>query len=119
MLRRWLGDRGERRAERFLKTQGLRTLARNWQCRHGEVDLVMLDRDQLVFVEVRVRSGIAFGDAADSVDQGKQARLIRTASMFLAAHPEHGDRACRFDVVAMSGERAPVEWIADAFQARG
>ena len=119
MLRRWLGDRGERKAERFLKSRGLRTVDRNWQCRHGEVDLVMLDGDQLVFIEVRVRTMAGFGDAAASVDASKQARLIRTASMYLAAHPEHSERACRFDVAAMSGEGSPVEWIADAFQVSG
>lgn len=116
MLRRLLGDRGERRAERSLKRHGLRTLTRNWSCRHGEIDLVMLDGDLLVFVEVRVRSASAFGGAADSVNHGKQQRLIRAASMFLAEHREHGHRGCRFDVAAMDGQDAPVEWIKGAFE---
>lgn len=121
MLRHLLGLRGERRAERYLKREGLRTVARNWRCRFGEIDLVMAHGDTLVFVEVRVRGESGFGDAADSVHAGKQARLARSASMFIAAHGEWQERPCRFDVVAIDASAGTdaLRWIRGAFDAGG
>ncbi|MBY6203976.1 YraN family protein [Halomonas denitrificans] len=119
MLRRWRGLRGERRALRHLQAAGLRLVARNWQCRFGEIDLVMADGETLVFVEVRVRAASDFGDAADSVHPGKQSRLVRAASMFVATHGEWQQRACRFDVVAIDGSAGAdaLRWIRGAFDA--
>lgn len=119
MQKRLLGQRGERQAERFLRARGLRTVSRNWRCRHGELDLVATDGESLIFVEVRLRSPRGFGGGADSVHAGKQQRLIRAASMYLAEHPDWQQRPCRFDVVAIDGESDRLDWIVDAFQADG
>lgn len=73
----------------------------------------MHDGDVLVFVEVRYRHSSAFGSAAETVDRRKQARLRAAASHYLVKHAI--DRACRFDVVAISGDEARVEWLRDAF----
>ena len=65
---RTLGDHAEQFVLGFLKNKGLRPVTRNYRCRHGEVDLIMLDGDCLVFVEVRYRSSRSFAQAALTVD---------------------------------------------------
>lgn len=114
-----IGRRAERRAERFLKRKGLRTLTRNYTRRSGEIDLVMLDGETLVFVEVRYRGPGAWGGGLDSVDRDKQRRLARTAALYLNDHPEHRFREARFDVVAASGANYGIacEWTPNAFEA--
>ncbi len=116
MLRRILGQRGERHAENHLKRQGLRPLARNWHCRHGELDLVMADRDWVVFVEVRLRAATRFADGIDSIDQAKRRRLVRAAAHFLARHADLAERPCRFDVVAIDGPDQRLTWTRHAFE---
>ena len=113
------GARAESLARRHLGAAGLAEVARNWRCRAGELDLVMRDAATLVFVEVRYRRSDAFGGARASVDARKQARLIRVAEHFLAAHRDLAELPCRFDVVAISGpeEACSLEWIRDAFGA--
>lgn len=117
MLKRLIGQRSEQQAERWLQRHGLKTVARNWSCRHGEIDLVMIDGDSLVFVEVRMRSRRGFGSGADSVHSRKQRKLIHAASMFLAEHSEWQDRPCRFDVLSIDGPAGQEEWIKAAFEA--
>lgn len=126
-MKRWLGKplaarrgrRAERRAERFLKRKGLRTLARNYQRRSGEVDLVMLDGETLVFVEVRYRGAGAWSSGLESVQRAKQQRLMRTAALYLEEHPQQRLRNARFDVVSASRRnyRIVCEWIPNAFEA--
>ena len=113
-----LGHRAERRAERFLRGRGLVTLSRNYARRTGEIDLVMLDGETLVFVEVRYRGHGALS-GLESVDRRKQARLGRTAALFLNDYPQHRFRAARFDVVAAFRQnyRIACEWTPDAFEA--
>ncbi len=108
----------EDRALRELGKAGLRLLARNVRYRFGEIDLVMRERDMLVFVEVRLRSARGFGDAGDSVDTHKQRRLISAASAYLAANPGLATLPCRFDVVGFvdAQDNSPMEWIKDAFR---
>jgi len=108
------GFAAERRALDYLLSQGLRPIARNFRVRVGELDLIMGDADELVFVEVRRRASAGFGGAAASVTAAKRARVRRAAQAFLAA--TFGSRrwpALRFDVVAIDGER--IEWIRAAF----
>ncbi|HVT31277.1 MAG TPA: YraN family protein [Rhodanobacteraceae bacterium] len=113
------GDRFEDLALARLQTAGLSLVARNYRCRYGEIDLVMRDRDTIVFVEVRYRRSGRFGGGIDSVDAGKRAKLVRSASAFLADHPRLADRACRFDVVAIGddGGAPSFDWRRDAFDA--
>jgi putative endonuclease len=109
------GAQAEDLACAHLERAGLRLLTRNYRCPQGEVDLVMDDRDTLVFVEVRYRRSDAFGTPAETVDRRKQARLQAAAGHYLLTH--NADRACRFDVVAVSGRDARIEWLRDAFGA--
>ena len=109
-----VGADKERLAEAYLRRQGLRLVARNYRCRRGEIDLVMRDGGELVFVEVRYRASSRFGGAAGSVDVFKQRRLIAAAGHYLGANPS--PLPCRFDVVAISGADR-IDWIKNAFEA--
>ena len=113
------GDAVETAALAHLQARGLRLLERNAQSRGGELDLVMLDNDMLVFVEVRYRASDVFGGGAASVDMRKRRKLVHAAQVFLMQHPQHAQASCRFDVVDASGDpTAPrLEWLRDAFRA--
>ena len=102
-----------------LQAAGLRLVERNANSRHGEIDLIMLDGEILVFVEVRYRSSARSGDGLDSVGPNKRTKLIRAASLWLAAQPQHARRTARFDVVGLTGDTAmpELEWIKSAFDA--
>jgi putative endonuclease len=115
-----VGDEGEARALAHLVRQGLVLVERNYRvargprARGGEVDLVLRERDgTLVFVEVRARRDGTHGGAAASIGPSKQRRIVLAASHYLRrfATPP----ACRFDVVAIDGER--LEWLRGAFDA--
>ncbi len=108
------GFAAEQVALDYLLSRGLRLVARNFRVRVGELDLVMADGDQLVFVEVRRRASTRFGGAAASVTPAKQRRVRRAAQAFLvAARVEGAWPAARFDVVAIEGAR--IDWIPAAF----
>jgi putative endonuclease len=110
------GQRGraaEERACRYLEARGLQLVARNYRSRWGEIDLIMRDRTELVFVEVRQRSSRRFGGALESVDGRKQRRLLATAERYLQQQPHQPP--ARFDVLALGAPEDPVEWVRDAF----
>lgn len=113
------GAEFEQRASVELERAGLKPLARNYTTRHGELDLVMLDRDTVVFVEVRYRVRTGHGDALASITRGKQDKLIRTAQLWLAAYPQYAQRPCRFDVISYDGPAAGarMQWMRGAFEA--
>ncbi len=131
--RRGRGAQVEALARAYLERQGLRAVAANANYRFGELDLVMLEGDTLLFIEVRYRRGAAaknhaaksgaaksdFGGAAASVDANKRRKLVAAAETFLLAHRAYAHNACRFDVIAASGDiEAPTfEWLRDAFRA--
>ncbi len=99
--RELLGRWGEKRSQRFLKRKGLKTLTRNFSCKTGEIDLIMVDTDRtIVFVEVRTRADETFGSAESSITSAKKARLIRTARYFLTTH-DIDNRPFRFYVVTI------------------
>lgn len=115
-----VGDDGEARALAHLLRHGLMLVRRNYRvaagprARGGEVDLILRDRDgTLVFVEVRARARLGHGGAAASVGAVKQRRVIFAAHHFLRTYPTLPP--CRFDVVAIDGER--LAWLKAAFDA--
>jgi len=113
-----IGRRAEKMAFDHLKRQGLKEVARNFRCRMGEVDLVMMHDDCLVFAEVRFRNQNRYASAAGSVDRHKQRKILRTAAVFLGRHPQYSNCAVRFDVVALdqSADQSSLRWIRDAFR---
>jgi putative endonuclease len=120
--RRWFGTRSERAAARFLKQAGYRILVRNFTCDLGELDIIALDRQCLVFVEVRSTEGTDHAQPAASVDLAKQKRLSRLALYFLK-RKRLLHHAARFDVLTLcwpEGERRPtIQHVKHAFDAVG
>lgn len=110
------GQWAETLAERFLQAKGLTPLERNYRCKSGEIDLIMRERDMVVFVEVRYRHSAGYGSGADSVTARKRRRLIATAQHYMQRRPSP-EPPCRFDVVSISScdGRPRVDWIQGAF----
>jgi putative endonuclease len=109
------GMRAEELCAELLRKAGLRVLARNWRCRLGEIDLVAEEGGTLVFAEVRLRQGEAFGGAAESVTAAKRARLIAAARLYLSRRAEAN---CRFDVLLLDAlHPGRIQWIRNAFVA--
>jgi len=108
------GFDAEARAEALLAEHGLLPVARNVRFRGGEIDLVMRDGAEWVFIEVRSRADARWGGAAASVDARKQRRLALAAQLFLLRRfGDTGWPVCRFDVVAF--EAGVPRWIRGAF----
>jgi putative endonuclease len=120
VTRRQEGQRWERAAESFLCRQGLKVLERNYQCRVGEIDLIMFEPPSLVFVEVKYRKSTRYGDGAENVTRSKQAKISRTAAFFLSRHRRLANVPCRFDVISISGvhEQTRTRWIKNAFNSQ-
>ncbi|MCQ2988665.1 YraN family protein [Pseudomonas tremae] len=116
--RQQAGREAEAYALQYLQQQGLRLIEQNWLCTRGELDLVMLDGDTVVFVEVRYRRHSGWGGATESVDFRKQGKLVIAAQLFLQHAPGWASHPCRFDVIAIEGDpgnAAPLNWIKSAF----
>ena len=99
----------------YLLARGLILLERNFRSRRGEIDLILLDADTLVFVEVRYRRQPGFGSAAESINRHKQIRLSACARHYLQTQSRAVPAGCRFDVIAIDGPERTIEWIKDAF----
>lgn len=112
-----LGQEGERLAERYLQKKGYTLVERNYRCPAGELDLIVLDRRVVVFVEVKTRTGHGFGSPLEAVEFRKQRKMIRAAQFFLA-EKRLQQRDARFDVVGVSwpGREPVVEHIENAFE---
>ena len=113
-----LGKQGEDLACRKLRRLGYEILARRYRTRHGEIDIVAMDGEVLVFVEVKTRSSDRFGTPLAAVTPVKQRRLTRMALDYLARSHTTGV-PCRFDVVSVvvGNPRPVVEVVSNAFRA--
>jgi putative endonuclease len=112
-----LGKEGERVAEQYLKKKGYKLVERNYRCAGGELDLIVLDRRVVVFVEVKTRTGHGFGTPLEAVEFRKQRKMIQAAQFFLSVKGLY-QRDARFDVVGVSwaGREPVVEHIENAFE---
>jgi putative endonuclease len=116
---RVVGADAENIAFLYLKRQGLIPVRRNFQCRLGELDLIMQDERCLVIVEVRFRGSNSFVAAGLTVDRRKQQKIIRTTAMFLAWNERFANSPIRFDVLGINADAhgdTSIEWIRDAFR---
>jgi putative endonuclease len=110
MKRRDVGIHGEKLAADFLSRQGYRILATNYRCSEGEVDIIAEDRDYLVFVEVRTRTGAQFGIPEESITPVKMGKLRAVASHYLQQN-DGFSASWRIDVVVVLGWDNHVESI--------
>ena len=106
-----IGRLGETYAAKFLKKQGYRVLEKNRHQSHNEIDLIVCDKQYLVFVEVKARSVsedlyLTYGSPASAVDRQKQRRTVRAAQAYLASCKErHKKKQPRMDVVEVFLEK--------------
>lgn len=118
---RAVGQQAEARTCEYLRAAGFLLVTRNYLCRFGEIDLIMKQGHQLVFVEVRYRRSDAWGSGADSVNQTKQRKLIKSALYFLQTNPHYHRFNGRFDVVGVKPSASKslqfeFNWIKNAFE---
>ena len=99
MDRSLLGKRGELLAEKFLERKGYEVIEKNFRCRLGEIDLIAEEGEEIVFVEVKCRSGTAFGFPEEQVSWRKQRKLWRLAELYLKGRRK--DQPARIDIVAI------------------
>ncbi|MGO8705674.1 MAG: YraN family protein [Candidatus Brocadiia bacterium] len=111
------GEQGERLAEEFLRKLGCKVLRRNWHSRLGEIDLIVRDGDEVVFVEVKLRASGDWGAPQEAVTSGKRRSICLAASEFADRNRLHG-HTLRFDVVAVllpPGGAPEIRHYKDAF----
>jgi putative endonuclease len=109
-----LGQQYEQLALEYLQQQGLQPIQQNFQCKAGEIDLVMRDGDSIVFIEVKYRASSAFGGAAAAVTASKQQKLLRASRWYLQQY-RLTNQPCRLDVVAIEGQPPyQLQWIKNA-----
>ena len=120
---RALGQALESIANNYLDARGLSLITRNFQCKLGEIDLIMRDANTLVFVEVRYRKSERFGRAVETVNRRKQRKLIRTALLYLNIHRLSQSTPCRFDILGITmhadGKTLCFDWRQNAFGLNG
>ncbi|MDR2618714.1 MAG: YraN family protein [Treponema sp.] len=110
------GKEGEAAAALFLENKGFRILERNFRSRQGEVDLIALDGETVVFIEVKAWSTLGIEALEQGLDEKKQRRIIETAKYFLSSHREYKYMAVRFDVVFVAPQG--ITHLASAFMER-
>jgi putative endonuclease len=100
MTRRDTGILGEKLAREFLKKRGYRIVETNYRCPEGEIDIVAKQKDCLVFIEVRTKSGLRFGGPEESITRTKKSHLRSTAAHYQQRH-NNLPSSYRIDVVAV------------------
>ena len=118
-----IGQKGEDLAVEFLEEKGYRVMDRNYRFEREEVDVVAFQPDEdnqggeLVFIEVKTRSGLAYGHPEESVSEEKQQSITSVAQAWLYERQMEG-APCRFDVVSIvlnQGEDPTIEHYENAF----
>ncbi len=121
-LHKLLGDRGEHAAVRFLKKKGMKIVARQYRNQFGEIDIIGLDGNQIVFVEVKTRQSSNTGQPFEAVDERKQRKLTRLALVWLKKHKRMAHPA-RFDLVSIvwpqDSKEPAIDHYINAFDAIG
>jgi putative endonuclease len=94
------GQLGEQLARSTLKQKGYKIIETNYRCRQGEIDIVARHKDCLVFIEVRTKTGRAFGSPEESITAQKKQRMAATAMVYLNSHRDLPEN-WRIDFVAV------------------
>ena len=111
------GRTAEDEARHYLQSQGLTLLMQNFRSNHGEIDLIMQDNHDIVFVEVRSRGRTDYGNALESITPTKINKIIHTAKYFLSLNEWTHTISSRFDVIAIHpiDGKTTLEWFKNAF----
>ncbi|PTN10701.1 YraN family protein [Mangrovibacterium marinum] len=94
-----IGDKGEEIAQGYLQKIGYQLLATNWRFHHYEIDIIAKDGDELVIVEVKSRTGIAYEHPSEAISTRKIRFLIEAAEAYIFKTDSHCDT--RFDVITI------------------
>ncbi len=113
MNKRSVGAEYERKAADYLVRAGYRLLERNYRCRAGEIDLIAMHGEYLVFVEVKYRADTGRGYGSEAVDDRKQKRIRKAALWYLTERHITMEQPCRFDVISFTADET--ELIQNAF----
>lgn len=113
-MSRLQGEQYELLANNYLVTAGCKIIENNYQARCGEIDIIAIDEQTLIFVEVKYRSSLQFGGASSAVTKTKQKKIIKTAQYYLVTHKKYDKMECRFDVLGIDGQ-LNIEWLKHAF----
>lgn len=113
------GELAEKMACDYLRKQGFDLIEQNFRCNIGEIDLIMQDGDDIVFVEVRSRSRTDYGHASETINRQKQRKIINAATWWLQQRNWLYTRYSRFDVVAIHyiNDSVTLDWFKNAFLA--
>ena len=114
MNKREIGNQYENLACSYMEKEGMHILARNYRVRAGEIDIIAMDKDVLVFAEVKYRSSIEYGGAEYAIPDSKKKTIVRVAQWFMASRKIPQDTFCRFDAVLIDGET--ITYIKNAWQ---
>ena len=77
------GKLGEDLAVKYLERLGYKILERNFECRQGEIDIIALDKEQLIFIEVKTRKSFIYGMPVEAVSEVKQKHLFKAIEYYL------------------------------------
>lgn len=108
-----VGAMGEEMARKYMEEKGYHFLEKNFHSPWGEIDLIMQNKEYLVFVEVKTRADDTFAHPFEAVHIPKQNRLIQTAFYYLSLH--HSTKMKRFDVVGITLDTGKIEHVENAF----
>lgn len=121
-LHKLLGDKGERAAVRVLKKAGYKILAKQYVNQFGEIDVIAMDGDQIVFVEVKTRQSTEHGQPHEAVDARKQRKLTKLGLAWLKKH-KRLEQSARFDVISIvwpdTSAEPEIQHFVHAFEATG
>ncbi len=112
-----LGKTGETIASNFLEKNGYTIVTKNYRRKFGEIDIIARDRDYLVFIEVKTRTGTSHGHPLEAITLRKQRQISKVAQCYLAENNLF-NRAARFDVVSVilsKNDQIHIEIIPNAF----
>ena len=110
-----LGKRGESLAVEYLKSRGYKILEMNWRTKHKEIDIIALDKNEIVFIEVKTRKNDHFGDPEEAVNLKKQKFLVNAAENYIISNKI--DLDARFDIISIisDGSSHNINHIKEAF----
>lgn len=115
MNKREIGSEYEAASILFLEQQKVQILEKNFRCKIGEIDIIGLYDNKLIFFEVKYRSTKRYGVAAEAINSNKMKTISMVADYYRVTHRQYSDRQISFDVIAIDNDKE-IKWIKNAFQ---
>ena len=113
-----IGTKYETIASQYLAKHNIQIISKNFSCKVGEIDLIGIDQDNIVFIEVRYRKNLNYGSPLETIVYKKQQKIIKTAQYFMLTNEYLYNRySPRFDIIGIWHEKSDlkIEWAQSAF----